>query len=303
MNGTVLKPGEEEAVAWRQWLKDAKGMADSSMLRYTRIMNLWLGWCMDRGIDPLRATEPDCAAFVARKHHQTGLARSAAIKELEAVVLRSYYKFLRRRKKMEDDPTEDLITPKVRKQFKPKIPEEHWMIFWNSADLSQRHRFQMAMLYFYGLRIDELLNLRNEQISPTIINLGHTKGNKPRQIPWVVMIEMLNARLPHLLPDPHSLYSLINSIRTDGREHPCPWTYPDAARRWLNKAYLNRGLPYYAPHDHRRSAVTNILDAGMSVQNAALVFGHDDINTTDGYNDNNAETIIRWWRAEKEGRN
>lgn len=56
-----------------------------------------------------------------------------------------------------------------------------------------------------------------------------------------------------------------------------------ALRRLFRKRAKQAGLPEFAPHDLRRTFVSELLDAGVDLNVARALAGHASVTTTAGY--------------------
>jgi integrase len=136
-------------------------------------------------------------------------------------------------------------------------------------------RAVLAVAYNFGLRKGELLGLRVSRVdldARTIRLLpGTTKNNKGRA---VVMTEEVRR--------------LVSDCIKGKRPTDAVFTWPDGRpvtdfRRTWRCLTKRAGMPELIFHDLRRSAVRNMVRAGISKQVAKLISGHQTDSVFDRY--------------------
>ena len=139
--------------------------------------------------------------------------------------------------------------------------------------------------YITGWRRGELRSLRWSQVdweSGTIrLERGTTKSGEPRSFPFEA-----HPRLAALLREQREQTSAIE--RATGTL--CPWVFNREGRQvrgWYydgwRTACLKAGVPGRLVHDLRRSAVRNLVRAGVSEQVAMTITGHKTRSVFDRY--------------------
>ena len=138
---------------------------------------------------------------------------------------------------------------------------------------SRRPRSQRS--YITGWRRGELRSLRWAQVdweSGTIrLERGTTKSGEPRSFPFAA-----HPRLAELLEERREATHAFE--RESGSV--CPWVFHRTGRQvaWYYDAWAaacrKAGMPGRLVHDFRRSAVRNLVRAGVSEQVAMTLTGH-----------------------------
>lgn len=150
--------------------------------------------------------------------------------------------------------------------------------------LSGRVLFMAALLCYTGMRHEEILGLKWEDIGDDWIEIQRavvhpTRGMpvvKPpktktsqRQIPYI-------QRLKDLL-EPHRTTGFLLSKEDDGAD---PLSYAEA-RRVFNKIKKQFDLDGFSAHDFRDTCATEWREAGMSLDVIARLLGHAKTETTE----------------------
>ena len=153
----------------------------------------------------------------------------------------------------------------------------------------QRDRLILELFYGTGVRLSELLNLRNESIdlnNRTIKVLG--KRNKERIVPF-------SSPLASLIES----YLAIRNREVEMRDHgrffvranglPC---YPMLVYKVV-KSYLEQftGVEKTSPHVLRHTYATHLLDKGAELNAVKDLLGHSSLAATQVYTHNSMEKL------------
>jgi integrase len=149
------------------------------------------------------------------------------------------------------------------------------------AELPEILRPVLIVGYHTGARKSEVLNIRKSQVHmdtmQIILNPGETKNNEGRYLPiYGDMVECLR--------------SLVSPATGDARPNS-PWLFQRAngdhivsLRPAWDRACRAAGVPGLLFHDLRRSAVRNMIRAGIPQKIAMKISGHKTIATFNRYN-------------------
>src|SRR5687767_7514101 len=101
--------------------------------------------------------------------------------------LKSYFKYHMREEALEKTPMTPIVSPKVPKRLPNYVEQKDISTLFNHVEFpdsfkGRTDRLLMAIFYHTGMRLSELVNLRENQVSKNAVKvLG--KGNKERVIP------------------------------------------------------------------------------------------------------------------------
>lgn len=251
----------------------------------------------DKGFDaPSRVTKADITAYLADLHRR-GLAKSSVCRKLSA--LRAFYRFLRQRKMVEEDPCASLSNPKLPKVH-PKVLNVDQAIHLVETEVDPdpeglRDLALLEVLYGSGLRVSEALGLdfAHVDLDQKLVRvLG--KGRKERVVP---LTGPAAERLRRYLEQrgafgPAAREQAIFLGKRGGR------LTRKQADRIVKEMAVRSGAPCpISPHTLRHSFATHMLQAGADLRSVQELLGHSRISTTQRYTHLDLAQIMRVYDA------
>ncbi len=203
--------------------------------------------------------------------------------------LKSFYKFLVRRKVIEVSPARRVKTPKLPQRLPRAVPIDETFALMEAPDLERvlgvRDHAMLEVLYGAGLRVSELCSLSMNSIdrrSGMVRVLG--KGNKERLVPvnetaldaldaWLARRGELLAKR-HAHQDPTALFLNFRGGRLTAR------SLQRHLDRYVKQLALNRTV---SPHALRHSFATHLLAGGADIRTIQELLGHASLTTTQRY--------------------
>lgn len=224
--------------------------------------------------------EADISAFAGALHMRC--KKITAARKLSAI--RSFFRFLVRKRLLIRNPAEFVPMPKVEKTLPPVLTVEEAVSLIEAPQHSDalsalRDLAILEVFYSAGVRVSELTGLRMKDVDldgATIRVLG--KGGKER-------VAYLGS---------YALDSLRKYIDRDrpsaGRDEPLFTGRGEAAvsqrsvQRLVKKYVLDSGIDKTpTPHALRHTFATHLLDAGVDLRSIQLMLGHSKLSTTQRY--------------------
>lgn len=207
--------------------------------------------------------------------------------------LRSFFKFLIKKELIQKDPMIKIKAPKVKKTLPTFIEESHMhklldQLIYPEGFSGKRDKVILEMLYGTGIRLSELLNMKDTDIdrkSGVVKVLG--KGNKERIIPLnKSLIELINVYIA--LKGEQMANRPGFFILTDKGEQ----AYPVFIYR-IVKAYLSMitTLEKKSPHVLRHTFATHLLNKGADLNAIKDLLGHSSLAATQVYTHNTLDKI------------
>ena len=265
------------------WLED--GLSRNTLAAYRRDLSLYAGWLnaeaqQQRLLDDTR--EADLNAYFSFRHAVT----KAASANRCLTVLKRYFRWALRENRISVDPTLKLQSAKQALRV-PKVMSEAQVDALLAAPdgdtpLGLRDRAMLELMYASGLRVSELVGLKNYQVGLNEGVLRVTgKGNTERLVPfgqvareWIVRY-MAEAR-PVILGGQQTDDMFVTS-HGHGMSRVMFWIL---VKKYALLASIHSPL---SPHTLRHAFATHLLNHGADLRAVQMLLGHADISTTTIY--------------------
>ena len=263
------------------WLED--GLSKNTLNSYRFDLTLFADWLSkDGNIDLIHVSQSEIQQYLAYKF-PTSQARS--ISRLLAT-LRRLYRFLLREKKVEQDPTLKIQSPKTPKTLPKSLNEAEVESLLSAPNLKSpmgiRDKAMLELLYACGLRVTELVSILLTEviISDGVVRVTG-KGNKTRLVPMgeeaVEFVQQYIADARHNILRKKTSKYLFVTARGSAMTRQAFW--------YLIKKYAlvaNIDIPL-SPHVLRHAFATHLINHGADLRVVQMLLGHSDISTTQIY--------------------
>jgi len=210
--------------------------------------------------------------------------------------LKTFFKFLKRQEVISINPMLKVQGLKTKKRLPQFVPENQlWdrSIFCEHEDEFSNLRDELILELFYqtGIRLDELINLKNVNISSGSIKvLG--KRNKERLIPIAPdFFLMLNKYRRVKNENGINSEFLINT--KNSKKVTSKFVY-SKVNYYLGKA---TNLKKKSPHVLRHTFATHMLNNGATLESIKKLLGHTDLVATQVYTHNTFKQVKNIYKS------
>ena len=263
------------------WME--RGLSQNTLGAY-RADLMTLGRVLATSGTPIHeASKSDLLDFIADRVEAGAKPRSTA-RQLSS--FRRFYGYIVREGIRQTDPTSDIEMPRIGRSLPKTLTEEEVEALLNAPNtdepLGHRDRTMLELLYATGLRVSELINLKQSQIN---FNQGVLrivgKGDRERLIPlgeesqrWLQ--DFIDGPRMEILLERQTDY-LFPTRRGDRMTRQAFW---HIIKRYAGKAGIRQKL---SPHRLRHAFATHLLNRGADLRVVQLLLGHSDLSTTQIY--------------------
>ena len=271
-------------------LRVERGLRPLTCEAYLRDLEMFAEFLEGGGADGtasglLRAAQADVSAFMQHLREHAVQSRSIA-RKLSCV--RGFYRWLLRDKRVQRDPTVNIESPASWKVLPKSLAESEVCEMLEKtgaaargqgADgLALRDHAMLELLYAGGLRVGEIVTLRQEDLRLETASVQvRGKGDKERIVPvGRSAVEALEVYVkqgrPGLVRAGAGLQrALFLSVRGNALTPQAVWE-------------MVRGVNRHAsPHKLRHSCATHMVEHGADLRTVQTLLGHADIATTQVY--------------------
>ena len=263
------------------WLE--QGLSKATLSAYRSDLKVLNQWAEKKQLTIDNISRADLLDFIAHK------ANSGCSSRTSARMLSSYrrfYGYLFQQEIISRNPTEKISMPKIGKSL-PKLLSEEQVIRLIKAPntkkpLGFRDRVMLEILYATGLRVSELVTLKQGDLN---LNQGYIrvmgKGSKERLVPmgsiakrWLK--KYLNGPIIEILGERQSDH-LFPTRTSESISRQAFW---QMIKKYSKKVSIDSDL---SPHSLRHAFATHLINHGADLRVVQMLLGHSDLSTTQIY--------------------
>ncbi len=262
-----------------------KGLADNTLFSYQNDLHRYIQYLEDQKIqEPSDITLSFLQQFIAELY-DAGLGSRSLARNFSA--LRGFHRYLMLKGLTESDPTELLETPRLEQKLPSFLSTDEIVSIIKQPAVSEsagiRDRAMLEVLYGCGLRVSELLRLKqNDLLLDDEIIRVFGKGSKERFVPvGREAIHWLKQYLALVRPGLSHGMTSQNIVFLNMRGKPMSrMGFWKILRKYVVQANISAEVH---PHTFRHSFATHLLENGADLRSVQELLGHQDISTTQIY--------------------
>jgi integrase/recombinase XerC len=286
---------DEASAIYLDFMQNEKGASRHTLINYSRDLADLCTYLEESNISSIEDTDFFMLRGFVAMLYEKGFSKSTV--ERKIACLKSFFNFLQKKNKSEDNPARMLKFPKKEKKAFDVFNIDNIMTLLDlpdkTAPFGMRDALLLEMMYGTGIRVSELVGL-----SLGDIDFGgqrirvRGKGKKERIVPVADMhIAMIKEYLGRrdedcggYVKDGEALF--INKLGTRLTDR--------SVRRIVEKYLLLAGLPLdYSPHSFRHTYATHLLEGGADLRTIQTLLGHESLSTTQKYTHLNLSELLK----------
>lgn len=284
----------EEKIArisdFKTFIEVEKGRAKNTVLSYLRDIMTFAKFA---GKEMERVAPRDIRSWMQHLKVQ-GVTNRTLSRKLSS--LRVFYHFLLKEEVIEKDPLVFISTPKREKSIPIFLDfTEVYTLLSCAEKKTYTPKGKMdycivAILYYCGLRVSELTNLRIQDIQTITDGIGFRirgKGDKERIVPIGAKAQQSLILWRTARPNVSNDFLFI---------HPLTQTqiYPRYVQRRIKGLGKEAGInKIVTPHKLRHTFATHLLHKGEDIINIQNLLGHSSLSTTQIYTHTNIQRLLQ----------
>ena len=273
---------EKQIKLFLEFLQNEKKLSDNTLQSYKRDILQYQNYLEENGINYAKVSKEDVKAYLTYLK-QIGKKPSTISRNLASI--RSFYQFSIRNKKIKNDPTEDVQSPKIEKRVPSVLTaQEVELLLEQPKDVDLKGTRDKAMLefaYATGMRVTEIINLNIEDVNLAEEYVVCKVGSKQRNIPLgslslKALKEYIEEARPILIKSEKekALFVNVNGQRLTRQGF---WKI---VKYYKEQAHITKDI---TPHVLRHSFATHLLQNGADLKAIQTMLGHSDISSTQVY--------------------
>ena len=273
---------EKKIKLFLEFLQKDKKLSNNTLQSYKRDITQYESYINEENLQYLKVTKDDIKKYLENLKN-IGKKTSTISRNLASI--RSFYQYLVRTKKIKEDPTEGIQSPKVEKRVPSVLSSKEVELLLEqpkAVDLKGiRDKAMLEFAYATGMRVTEIISLNIDDINLKENYVYCHTGFKKRDIPlgslsMKALKEYIEKARPILIKDESNkaLFVNVNGKRLTRQGF---WKI---VKYYKEQAHITKDI---TPHVLRHSFATHLLQNGADLKAIQTMLGHSDISSTQVY--------------------
>jgi len=282
---------EQEVELFIAYLHNVKKMSLNTELSYKRDLNKVCQYMSEQGInDPAKVTATNLNSYILYLEKNNF---SAATISRNIACIKTFYHYLFKEGKVQEDVSDTLKAPKVEKKI-PEImttKEVVRLLEQPKGDTPKeiRDKAMLELLYATGIRVSELISLTVEDVNMQMGFIVCHDATKERVIPFgreakAALSRYLEQARESMLENKDSNILFVNC----SGEPMSRQGFWKLIKYYAKKAGIEADI---TPHTLRHSFAAHLVENGADLRSVQEMLGHSDISTTQIYANMNHSRI------------
>ena len=273
---------EKQLKLFFEFLENDKKLSDNTLQSYKRDLKQFKDYINNEDKSYNKLTQNDMKEYI---DHLQVLGKKASTISRCIASIRSFYQFELKNRKVKEDPTDNIQSPKIEKRVPSVLTSnEVALLLEQPKDVDLKGIRDKAMLefaYATGMRVTEIISLNVEDLNLEEGYVVCKTGRKQRNIPLgtislKALKEYVDSARDILIKDDkeQALFVNINGKRLTRQGF---WKI---IKYYKEQAHITKEI---TPHVLRHSFATHLLQNGADLKAIQTMLGHSDISSTQVY--------------------
>lgn len=282
---------ERDMVQFIAYLEQEKNASNSTIMSYRRDLKKLFCFLEQKGVGSVEEiTSTNLNSYVLQME-KDGFSTSSVSRSIAS--MRSFFHYLFKTKKTQEDPSEVLKAPHIEKKTPEILTLEEAVQLLEQPDIATpkgiRDKAMLELLYATGMRVSELISLKLADVNLSMNYLICRSADKERVIPFG---KEASRALKHYLEESRTLLM-------KGQEGE--WLFTNCSGKPMSRQGFWKLIKFYAqkagimkditPHTLRHSFGAHLVQNGADLRAVQEMMGHSDISTTQIYMDMNVRRV------------
>ena len=273
---------EEQLNLFFGFLENDKKVSNNTLQSYRRDLKQFEKYISENRKDYSKVTDEEIKTYI-KYMQEIGKKPSTISRGLASI--RSFYQYEVKNKKVENDPTEGIQSPKIEKRVPSVLTSNEVALLLEqpkNVDLKgTRDKAMLEFAYATGMRVTEIISLNIDDVNLEEAYVICKSGNKQRIIPLGSMsLKALKGYIEEARgiliknEDEKALFVNVNGGRLTRQGF---WKI---IKFYKEQARITKDI---TPHVLRHSFATHLLQNGADLRAIQTMLGHSDISSTQVY--------------------
>ena len=273
---------EKQLKLFFEFLENDKKLSSNTLQSYKRDLKQFKDYINEKNLNYSKLTRQDMNDYI---EHLKEIGKKPSTISRCIASIRSFYHYEVKTKKVKEDPTIRLKSPKIEKRVPSVLTsKEIELLLEQPKDIDLKGIRDKAMLefaYATGMRVTEIISLNIEDVNLDEGYVVCRNGSKQRTIPLGNMsLKALKEYIEHardILIKDESVNALFVNVNGKRLTRQGFWKI---IKYYKEQAHITKDI---TPHVLRHSFATHLLQNGADLKAIQTMLGHSDISSTQVY--------------------
>ena len=273
---------EKQLKQFFDFLENGKKLSNNTLQSYKRDLTQFEAYLKDNKLNYNKLKTEDIRDYI-QYLHENGKKASTISRGLASI--RSFYQYEVKNRKIKEDPTEGIQSPKIEKRVPSVLTSKEVELLLEqpkNVDLKgTRDKAMLEFAYATGMRVTEIISLDLDDVNLDEGYVVCKTGEKQRTIPLgklslKALKDYIDNAREFLIRDENetALFVNINGRRLTRQGF---WKI---IKYYKEQAHITKDI---TPHVLRHSFATHLLQNGADLKAIQSMLGHSDISSTQVY--------------------